>query len=654
MITQTTVDNRPAFAAYINDAFEPTTIEAATMVKIIFTDEQGGAMFLTMSDTAKAPVKNKFNPYHEPGGSSTGGQFTSGGGSGGGTSSSEGTSASPKGASDLYRSGSGQTVDINAILDKHTGSREAIAKAQKDLEGGIRTDAPVAKGGFVMPNGAYTPARREVHRELLKKLFTPEAIAAATPKQGEKPTLSILGGRGGSGKSWFTKTGVVDGKHAIYVNSDDFKEALPEYKGWNAALLHEESSYLANVAQRYARAHGLNVINDATMRSVGSNARLTKTIEMNFLRRQFQDSGYNVNGYYMYASPQTAADRAVGRFLEVGRFVPPEYIAGSTSNEATFDSLRSKFHDWKVYDNDAPEFKPKLFSQKQDQKNERQGQTVSAGRLSGQVGTDPGGELRQRSASDERRGVEAQIGRDAGRSGRGDIRREGQAEGRLDREYEESKHPRDEGGKWTSGGGGTGEGGDKDSGVHPGAGYSASARLRNGVIYTPSVYDAQRALFENRKVELDQPKKISTLIKRLGETAAEMAKQGQKAPNFNLCNVTVTGTNLFCADTIGIPRIKMPQMDQLQTKLFRAELTKQGYKVQDGEELAANLRATQNELIGTHVASAVAKMKARGESVIGARLVISKDDYVLDGHHRWAAQLAIDAVDNKLTNGKKV
>jgi len=176
----------------------------------------------------------------------------------------------------------------------------------------------------------------------------------------------------------------------------------------------------------------------------------------------------------------------------------------------------------------------------------------------------------------------------------------------------------------------------------------------NGVIHTPSVYDAQRALYEGKKVNLDQPKKISTLIKRLGETAAEMAKQGKKAPNYNLCNVTVTGSNLFCADTKGIPRIKMPQMDEVQTKAFRKHLKELGYKVEKEEERSANLRATQNELIGVKVAATVEKMKAKGQDVINARLIISKDDYVLDGHHRWAAQLAIDAEKGKLSNADKI
>jgi hypothetical protein len=47
MIETTEVDGRPAIVAYLDDQFAPTDKEHATLVKVIFTDEQGGSMFLT-------------------------------------------------------------------------------------------------------------------------------------------------------------------------------------------------------------------------------------------------------------------------------------------------------------------------------------------------------------------------------------------------------------------------------------------------------------------------------------------------------------------------------------------------------------------------------------------------------------------------------
>jgi uncharacterized protein len=192
------------------------------------------------------------------------------------------------------------------------------------------------------------------------------------------------------------------------------------------------------------------------------------------------------------------------------------------------------------------------------------------------------------------------------------------------------------------------------SGKHPGKGYSKDAYIdSNGVMHTSNVYDAQRALFEDRRVELKQPKMVSTLIKRLGETAKEMAEAGSTAPTFNLCNVSIKGTNLFCADQIGVPRVEMPVIKASKTADFIKHLEDKGYDIEEGKEKAANLRASQSELSGEKVAAAMDRITAEGKFY--KRIVISKDDYILDGHHTWAGQLAHDAADNDLENdGRQV
>jgi hypothetical protein len=215
--------------------------------------------------------------------------------------------------------------------------------------------------------------------------------------------------------------------------------------------------------------------------------------------------------------------------------------------------------------------------------------------------------------------------------------------------------PRDETGKWTDGGGSDSDSGGKETGAggkHPGKGYSKSAYVDSkGVIHTNNVYDAQRALFEDRKVELSQPKQVSTLIKRLGETAAEMAAHGEQAPVFNLCNVSVEGTNLFCAESKGIPRAEMPVIPAKQTKAFVKYLKSQGYKVEKDKERADHLRATQSEISGAKVAASMKRIEEEG---FYKRLVVSRDDYILDGHHTWAGQVGVDAKNNKLDEEKGV
>lgn len=235
-------------------------------------------------------------------------------------------------------------VSVDDLHNKVPGSREQDMMARARLRTGHSTDKQ-----YKLPNGHYAPDRIPVHRAIVNKLMPPEQIAKAQPKAGEQPTLYILGGRGGSGKGWFTgKGGTIDPSKAVYINNDDVKDALPEYKGYNAGLVHEEASDIGEAMEKYALDNRLNTIVDATLKSEGS---LAKRIAA------YKAAGYKISGHYMYASPATAAERALGRFVSGnakdgrGRFVPPEYSLSSTTNEHTFDSHRDNMDYWEVYDN---------------------------------------------------------------------------------------------------------------------------------------------------------------------------------------------------------------------------------------------------------------------------------------------------------------
>lgn len=190
----------------------------------------------------------------------------------------------------------------------------------------------------------------------------------------------------------------------------------------------------------------------------------------------------------------------------------------------------------------------------------------------------------------------------------------------------------------------------ESSQIHAGtlaAGYSNDATFKEGIVYTSNVDDAVRALYENRKVVLDQPKTISVLMDKLRAVTKRMIALGERAPLFNLCNVTVRGTNLFCVDSKGIPRIHMPQLDDDETRRFRAHLEKKGYKIEDTEELSSMLRATQNELNGVKVAKIAKGLRKESEVRYAKRLIVSRDNYILDGHHHWAAQVGLDSTNNR-------
>lgn len=159
---------------------------------------------------------------------------------------------------------------------------------------------------------------------------------------------------------------------------------------------------------------------------------------------------------------------------------------------------------------------------------------------------------------------------------------------------------------------------------------------------------------------------ISTIIDKLAELGKQAKEKGEKAPNFNLCQVTVPGTNLYCDGNKGIPREDMPQFkgtpepgspaDKLPKdengeadteEFFKEMLNKQGIKVSEPTEVPADrLKATQSELVGPKVAGmskVLADPNHPAYEKITAPIYVSNDGYVLDGHHRWAAIIAHNA-----------
>jgi len=179
--------------------------------------------------------------------------------------------------------------------------------------------------------------------------------------------------------------------------------------------------------------------------------------------------------------------------------------------------------------------------------------------------------------------------------------------------------------------------------------------------------EAVRLLADGEQVMLDSTESVNTLVEELYRFANEAKEKGEKAPNVDLCKVSVPGTNLFCGESLGVERHRMPQLsgkpregsvaDGLPKskegevnigKLFTDRLAEMGVDVTDETVPAASLRASQKELVGGNVAW----MMKNGDKIglDTERIFVSSDGYVIDGHHRWAAQIGLDSRDGKLGN----
>lgn len=184
------------------------------------------------------------------------------------------------------------------------------------------------------------------------------------------------------------------------------------------------------------------------------------------------------------------------------------------------------------------------------------------------------------------------------------------------------------------------------------------------------------------------------------EKARKAGKDVGQDPNFNLCTVSIPGTNLFCDESLDIPRKSMPQLKtkvkpgskaeemlkkQLEEKgkpvtpeslkkeelnaedAFLDHLKSKGVKVTTGEEMeSVKMKATQNDLVGAKVlgmANSLMRPKeaglsdeaaAKARKALTAPLIVSRDGYVLDGHHRWAAVAVTDLMQGKGNNPSKI
>ncbi len=213
----------------------------------------------------------------------------------------------------------------------------------------------------------------------------------------------------------------------------------------------------------------------------------------------------------------------------------------------------------------------------------------------------------------------------------------------------------------------------------PGAGLSKDQEPpkpgRKVPIKVSDIDHAVSLILKGEVVELPDVRRVNTVISKLAIMARDAKSKGQDAPYYNLCNVSVPGTNLFCAQKVtnaenpeGIERLEMPQLggkpragseaDKLPRNpwdpsevdgaaAFVDHLKTLGIGVAKGTEPVSQLKASQNELVGAKVAE---MMVDTTFDPAKNPIFVARDHYVVDGHHRWAAVVGRDAEDGTLGN----
>lgn len=177
----------------------------------------------------------------------------------------------------------------------------------------------------------------------------------------------------------------------------------------------------------------------------------------------------------------------------------------------------------------------------------------------------------------------------------------------------------------------------------------------------PETFDKPPAF--GTEIGKDKLDKFVTDIAKVGQEINDKKARGEETKKINLCKVTIPGTNLYCEKNKGISRKEMPQFKgepvpgspadkmprnkdgEVDTEpLFRKMLEDKGIETTQTEVPADRLKATQSELGADKVLGMVEGLeKDPTHPALTGPIFVSRDGYVIDGHHRWAAIAAYNA-----------
>lgn len=193
----------------------------------------------------------------------------------------------------------------------------------------------------------FDPERQELHRKMIEESLNWNEKRTARIRPVKNPWFNILGGGPATGKSTFTKAHPEIFATTATVNADDYKAKLPEYTKpdgtFDAAFVHEESSYIVKMAVREGLSRSLPLTLDGTGDSSADSIRGKI--------KQGRDAGYKVQAYYATNEVETALKWAEERRKHTGRGVP-ESILRKTHKAISevFPEVRDDFDTVTLFD----------------------------------------------------------------------------------------------------------------------------------------------------------------------------------------------------------------------------------------------------------------------------------------------------------------
>ena len=243
-----------------------------------------------------------------------------------------------------------------AEIEAHPAIIDAIEKAkaiqETHLKSNYLSDDWKAERQFIFSDETVTGYDLGVQRlyENARRLAWESDGVAFPGTIAQERRVTIVLGPPASGKSLFANR-IAQKNRAVIIDSDEAKKVLPEYGGGiGANAVHEESAVISNLMKQKAIENGDNIVIPA----LGSKIEST---EMTITA--FKNMGYDVDLVFMKVSSDIAYNRMIGRFIDEGRLIPPEFMHSIANKpESTYISLRGKANRYAQIDNEGPKEGP--------------------------------------------------------------------------------------------------------------------------------------------------------------------------------------------------------------------------------------------------------------------------------------------------------
>lgn len=250
----------------------------------------------------------------------------------------DGVESMPVDRRSLNRNAGAAVPEVDVLDEIPFAIRDALTPF--DTEGIVQTRAKAA--AIASTHTIDTPARKRLRRRIARQLYGDGASVK------NREAVLILGPPA-AGKSSAVANPVVRLTGGLIVDSDMAKELLPEFdKGVGAGAVHLESDAIASLILERAVEAGDNLV----LPRVGKGLR-----SMESLRDSLVAAGYRVHLIDLRLDPAKAAQRAVSRFEQTGRFVDPDYVVNHVGNKPTavYDALKKGggFESYSAYSNDV-------------------------------------------------------------------------------------------------------------------------------------------------------------------------------------------------------------------------------------------------------------------------------------------------------------